>query len=72
MTLPYERKKAVLNAEQFLKDLMDPMKTPKVPKPVRERAMHLLRHYPNRLYMDAAARYAPEVFGPYGEKVSDE
>ena len=63
MTLPYERKTAVLNTERFLKDLMDPKKTPRVPKAIRERAISLLKHYPSKLYMDAASRYAPEVFG---------
>jgi len=65
MTLPYERKTAVLNTERFLKDLMDPKKTPIVPKAIREQAISLLKHYPSQLYMDAASRYAPEVFGEY-------
>jgi len=32
MTLPFERKRAVLHTEQFLKDLLDPQKTPRVPE----------------------------------------
>jgi len=32
MTLPFERKRAVTNTEQFLKDLLDPQKTPRVPR----------------------------------------
>jgi hypothetical protein len=38
MTMPDERYRAVVHAEQFLKDLLDPRKTPRVPKNVRQRA----------------------------------
>jgi len=51
MTLPIERTNAVLYTEQFLKDLMDPKKTPGVPRAVREEAQRLLRHYPSKYNM---------------------
>lgn len=63
MTLPYERKHAVKHTEQFLLELCDPKKTPRVPGWVRDRARSLLRHYPTDLYMDRAAQQAPDVFG---------
>lgn len=63
MTLPIERKHAVLNTEQFLKDLMDPSKTPRVPKYIREKAYRCLKHYPSTYYMEEAAEQAPDVFG---------
>jgi hypothetical protein len=47
MTLPFERARAVHQTRQFLLDLLDPAKTPRVPKQVRDSAKHLLRHYPN-------------------------
>jgi hypothetical protein len=47
MTIPYERARAVLYTERFLKDLLNPQITPKVPKPIRRMAGSLLRHYPS-------------------------
>ncbi len=47
MTLPIERTNAVLNTEAFLIDLLDPKKTPRVPKDIRNRAARCLRHYPS-------------------------
>jgi len=48
MTLPIERTNAVLNVEQFLMDLRDPKKTPRVPSKIREEAGRLLKHYPSK------------------------
>lgn len=62
MTLPDERYRAVLAAEQFLEDLMDPKKTPRVSKEIRQRARSVLRHYPSRYDMDRAATVADHVF----------
>ena len=52
MTVPYERTRAVLNTEQFLLDLLDPKKTPRIPKDIRRRAGSLLKHYPSKFYME--------------------
>lgn len=65
MTLPVERKHAVLNTEQFLKDLLDPKKTPRVPREVREQARRCLKHYPHKFEMDYASEQAPDVFGEF-------
>lgn len=46
MTLPFERAIAVNNARQFLLDLLDSKRTPRVPRAVRLRARDVLRHYP--------------------------
>ena len=62
MTLPYERYNAVTRTEQFLKDLCDPKKTPRVPREVREQAYYCLRHYPSKYNMDVAATLSPCVF----------
>jgi len=62
MTLPDERYRAVRSAEQLLKDLCDPSKTPRVPREIRQRASGCLRHYPGSWDMDRAAHGSPEVF----------
>lgn len=62
MTLPDERYRAVVRTEQFLKDLCDPSKTPRVPKDVRQQALWCLRHYPSKYHMDVAATKTPSVF----------
>lgn len=46
MTLPFERAIAVNNARQFLLDLLDSKRTPRVPRAVRLRARDVLKHYP--------------------------
>ena len=61
MTLPDERYRAIKWTEQFLQDLCDRTKTPKVPKAVREQASRLLRHYPNSWDLKRLEQAAPEV-----------
>jgi hypothetical protein len=63
MTLPNERTRAVTNARQFLTDLLDPKKTPRVPKKIRKEAYWVLRHFPWDLHIDQAAKKCPDVFG---------
>ena len=62
MTLPDERYRAVLQAEDFLRDLLDSSKTPRVPREIRDRARSVLRHYPSKWDMDRAATAAEWVF----------
>lgn len=62
MTLPDERYRAVLYAEQFLKDLLDPKKTPRVPKSIRQQAYSILRHYPSKYHLDTIATQVPSMF----------
>ena len=52
MTLPYERTRAVVNTQDFLLDLLDHKKTPRVPRAIRKQAHHLLRHYPSEYEMN--------------------
>jgi hypothetical protein len=61
MTLPIERTNAVLNTETFLIDLLDPKKTPRVPKEIRKRAASCLRHYPSRYNMSNIEESFEEV-----------
>lgn len=53
-------------------DLLDPKKTPRVPKDIRRRASSLLRHYPSQYDMEVAVREGSSRFGdeqnPFGSK----
>lgn len=63
MTLPDERTRALLNVKHFLRDLLDPKKTPRVPAEVRRRARQLLKHYPYDWDIDQLHKKFPETFG---------
>lgn len=65
MTMPNERRNAVNITRQFLLDLQDPKKTPRVPSSVRKEASRCLRHFPGEYYMLKASEQAPEVFGEW-------
>jgi len=52
MTIPSERKSAVLRTEKFLVSLCDPKQTPRVPSSVRTEARRLLKHYPTEYHVD--------------------
>jgi hypothetical protein len=72
VTIASERTRAVNYTYEFLRDLIDPKKTPRVPKEVRRRASSLLRHYPSRLDMEMAVEEGSSRFGddmnPFGTK----
>lgn len=68
MTIPKERSMAIENAELFLRDLLNPKATPKVPREVRERARRVLRHFPSRFEMMLAKKKNPELWGEYQEE----
>ncbi len=55
MTVPIERTNAVNWTREFMYELIDPKKTPRVPKAVRQQALHLLRHYPSDFDMKLIA-----------------
>ena len=55
MTVPIERTNAVKWTREFLYDLTDSKKTPRLPKAVRQQALHLLRHYPSDFDMKLIA-----------------
>lgn len=65
MTLPFERKNAVIRVKEFLYELLDPKKTPRIPSEIRTRAAKLLKHYPGIWEMEKAGRDAPDVFGDW-------
>ena len=70
MTLPDERYRALKWAESFLQDLLDPQKTPRVPRAVRAQARSVLRHYPGAYYVDEIARRAPDIITPRMEDLT--
>lgn len=73
MTMPDERTRAVINTRKFLRDLLDPKATPKVPKQIREAAYRLLKHYPSALYLKLAASGDLDVFDKdEAQRLSDE
>lgn len=62
MTMPDERYRAVEYAREFLYELLDPKKTPKIPSAVRQRARSILKHYPMEHEMIRAANQAADIF----------
>ena len=67
VTMPDERRNAVNITRQFLLDLLDPKKTPRVTSAVRKEAGRCLRHYPGEYYMLKASEQAPTVFGEWDD-----
>ena len=69
MTLPFERTNAVLNTQSFLFDLLDPKKTPRVPRAIRLQARQLLKHYPSAYDMSGIfENRVDSVFGTPEQK----
>lgn len=63
MTLPDERTRAVINTQDFLRRLLDPKQTPRIPKKIRKEAYWCLRHYPWTLYLEQSAKKLPDIWG---------
>jgi len=61
MTLPDERYRALRAAAEFMYDLMDAKKTPRMPKAIRDRAKSVLRHYPSSWDLKMIEESAPHV-----------
>lgn len=71
MTVPEERTRTVVRTRQFLCELADPHATPRLPRRLRERALSLLKHYPQDFHLELAARSCPQSWGLPGEHLSD-
>ncbi len=63
VTLPVERRRSVANARAFLRRLLDPRETPRVPKDIRREAYYCLKHFPSDLDMQRAEINFLDVFG---------
>ena len=71
MTMPNERYYSIRTTRAFLVDLMDPKKTPRVPKEIRMKAYYCLKHYPGEYHMGEAAIQAPEIWGEQKREYDD-
>ena len=67
MTLPDERYRAVQMAQQLCLDMLDPKKTPRLSKELRQRARGVLRHFPEEYYMSMLAESRPDILERRGE-----
>jgi hypothetical protein len=72
VTMPNERFYAIRNTREFLVELMDPKKTPKVPKEIRLKAYYAIKHFPGEYHMEEARKLAPSVFGEWDSGISEE
>jgi hypothetical protein len=61
MTLPRERFWALENTKEFLRSLLDPKKTPRIPLSVRRSARGCLKHFPTELDIERICKKCPEV-----------
>jgi hypothetical protein len=52
MTLPHERYRALIQTRNFLRELLNPKATPRVPLEIRRRARWVLKHYLNEYELD--------------------
>jgi hypothetical protein len=67
MTVPNERTRALVEAKEFLRALLDPKKTPRVPKIIRRSAYFVLKHYPAEYEIKELYKKLPKIFGKYHE-----
>lgn len=67
MTLPNERRRSINMAREFLRSLLDPKMTPRIPKDIRRKASAVLRHFPSEYHMDEAQELAPKLFGNWND-----
>jgi len=67
MTLPDERYRAIMYAKSLCEDLLDSSKTPRVPKAVRQRALGVLRHFPDEYYLSMLAEARPDIIERIGD-----
>jgi hypothetical protein len=67
MTLPNERYRAIQYAKRLCEDLIDPRKTPRVPKEIRKQAYGVLRHFPEEYYLSMLAEARPDILERRGD-----
>ncbi len=61
MTLPDERYRAIIKARDFLRDLLNPKATPRVPKEVRREAYRVLKHFISSYELEKLAEKSPTI-----------
>lgn len=62
MTIPRERSNSIRRAREFLRSLLDPKKTPRVPRAIRREAYWALRHFPADWEINQSAEALPEIW----------
>lgn len=62
MTVPSERLNALIYARDFLLSLLDPKKTPRVPRAIRHEAYNRLRHYPSKWEIEQIPTSRAKIF----------
>lgn len=62
MTLPDERYRSLIKARDFLRELMDPSKTKRIPREIRRRAYYALKHFPGEYDLKEIAKALPKLF----------
>ena len=62
MTTATERTRSLVYARDFLLELLDPKKTPRVPRAIRREAGNRLRHYPAKWEIDQIAAGRGKMF----------
>lgn len=70
--MPNERFYAIRNTRAFLVELMDPKKTPRIPKEIRLKAYYAIKHFPGEHHMEKVRELAPEIFGDLNAGIKDE
>lgn len=63
MTLPFERKNALLMTRDFLRSLLNRSETKRVPLEIRQLARSCLKHYPNEYEIEKLSKKCPEILG---------
>ena len=64
MTLPDQEVRALNQTREFLRELLDPKKTPRVPREIRRRASGCLHHFPFQIHIER--RWSDEVCEEHG------
>ena len=67
MTLPDERYRAIIWSKNLCEELLDPKKTPRVPKEIRQQAYSVLRHFPDEYYLSMLAEARPDILERRGQ-----
>lgn len=64
MTLPRERSRSIQAARKFLRSLLDPKQTPRIPKKIRKQAYSVLKHFPADYDIEVISNTIPDTWGP--------
>jgi len=67
MSLRFEQYNALLMSKEFMRSLLDPKATPRIPRGIRETAYRCLRHYPF-LEENGRPRFSRDSFSMQGGK----